>query len=621
MSAGPKLQPSNMAKQAQRRASQQQTTENPPLDNPARVGHAPESPAPDNHAYEELRHLIVGPEQEGLKEIQERLDDTGRRAEDVSSVVAEAIQMRREQGDDHALAEALAPTIQDTLRESVRRDPHVLADALFPVMGPAIRKSITETLRGMLESFNTALEHSLSWQGLKWRLEAFRTGKSFSEVVLMHSLLFRVEQVFLIHRETGLLLSHVVAPTVATQDPSLVSGMLSAIQQFVKDSIESQRSDTLDFLEVGELEIWIEQGPGAVLAAVIRGHAPESYRVAMKEALENIQRHYSSALAHFEGDAAPFRPVEEQLTHLLEAKFKDASEKGHRRPRAALIAGAVILVLIAIPLGYSAYLLWEWSRFLKVLRQEPGIIVMSYAREGGRYHVQGFRDPLAANPENLLASAGIDPKTANLELKPFYSFDDPIVLKRAKAFLHPPSSVTLSEKDGQLRAEGIAAPQFIARLEERAPWIPGVTALDDSHLQNTELIALNRLRSSLESTALLFTIGRAELESGQESSIAAAQSNIRALLVEAEHLNGILAVDVIGHTDITGVEGTNLVLSKQRADVVINLLARSGIKSANLHARGVGTSEPLHDESTEEGRRFNRSVTFKVAFSPAPPVN
>ena len=617
MSAGQKLQPSNMAEQAQRRASQENATENPPLDNSARDGDSP-----DSHAYEELRHLIVGPEQEGLKEIQERLDDTGRRIEDVSSVVAEAIQKRREQGDTQALSEALAPTIQDTLRESVRRDPHVLADALFPVMGPAIRKSITETLRSMLESFNTALEHSLSWQGLKWRFEAFRSGRPFSEVAMMHSLLFRVEQVFLIHRETGLVLNHVVAPHIATQDPSLVSGMLSAIQQFVKDSFESQRGDnTLDFLEVGELEVWIEQSPGAVLAAVIRGHAPESYRVAMKEALENIQRHYSSALAHFEGDAAPFRPVEDDLTQLLETQFKSGSEKGHRRPRAALIAGAVILALIAIPVGYSTYLLWEWSRFLKVLRQEPGILVISHAREGGRYHVQGFRDPLAANPENLLASAGIDPRTANLELKPFYSFDDAIVLKRANAFLHPPSGVTLSEKDGQLHAEGTAAPAFIARFEERAPWIPGVTAVDDSHLQNSDQVELNRLRSFLESTVLLFPIGRAELEPGQQNNIAAAQNNIRALLVEAGRLNGKLAIDVIGHTDITGVEGTNLVLSKQRADVIINLFARSGIKPANLRGRGVGTSEPLHDESTEEGRRFNRSVTFKVAFSPAPPVN
>jgi hypothetical protein len=89
MSAGQKLQPSNMAEQAQRRASTDQATEKPPVDNSARDGDSP-----DSHPYEELRHLIVGPEQEGLKEIQERLDDTGRRIEDVSSVVAEAIQKR-----------------------------------------------------------------------------------------------------------------------------------------------------------------------------------------------------------------------------------------------------------------------------------------------------------------------------------------------------------------------------------------------------------------------------------------------------------------------------------------------------------------------------------------------
>src|SRR5271170_2634909 len=191
-----------MAEQAQRRAP-----EAPPV----------ETPQQESHAYEELRHLIVGPEQEGLKQIQERLDDPDRRAEDVSSVVAEAIQMRRDQGDDQALAEALAPTIQETLRESVRRDPHVLADALFPVMGPAIRRSITETLRGMLESFNTALEHSLSARGLKWRVEAMRTGKPFAEIVLMHSLLYRVEQVFLIHFNIVLVLNHLVAPNFAAQ--------------------------------------------------------------------------------------------------------------------------------------------------------------------------------------------------------------------------------------------------------------------------------------------------------------------------------------------------------------------------------------------------------------------
>src|ERR1700675_70568 len=334
---------------------------------PAPIPQPPDNSHEDEQALEELRHLIVAPEQEGLQEIRERLDSVERRAEDVSSVVAEAIQMRREQGDDRALAEALAPTIQETLRESVRRDPHVLADALFPVMGPAIRKSIAETLRGMLEFFNEALEHSLSWRGIQWRTEAFRTGKPFAEIVLMHSLLYRVEQVFLIHRETGLVLNHVVAPYVATQDPDMVAGMLSAIQQFARDSFHSAGEETLGSMNFEELEIWIEVSPDAVLAAVIRGHAPANYRLAMKEALENIQQNFSNSLANFKGETGPFRSAGERLQQLLEARFREKQDV-KRKPRAALAAAAIVLAIVLGWVGYSRYLLWEGSQFLKGVR-------------------------------------------------------------------------------------------------------------------------------------------------------------------------------------------------------------------------------------------------------------
>ncbi|MGH9713276.1 MAG: OmpA family protein [Candidatus Acidiferrales bacterium] len=594
-----------MPEQAQRRAP---------------VPPTPEGKPEDQQALEELRHLIVAPEQEGLQEIRDRLDSMERRAEDVSSVVAEAIQMRREHGDDEALAEALAPTIQETLRESVRRDPQVLADALFPVMGPAIRKSITETLRTMLESFNTALEHSLSWRGIQWRIEALRTGKSFAEIVLMHSLLYRIEQVFLIHRETGLVLNQVVASSVPTQDPDMVAGMLSAIQQFAHDSFTSADEETLGSMNFNDLEIWIEVSPDAVLAAVIRGHAPSDYHLAMKEALENIQQNFSSALANFKGETGPFRAASDRLHQLLEARFKEKQEKGGR-PRAAIIAGAIVLTILIGWAGYSSYLVWEWSRFLKALREQPGIAVISVTRSGSRYHVEGFRDPLAPDPEKLLAAAGFDPNKADLELTPFYSLEDPIVQRRAIELLRPPQGVRLIEKHGQLSATGIASPKWIAKFEERAPWIAGVSAIDISHLQNSELVEFNRAKSELESAVLVFPLGRVELESGQDATLALAAKDIQGLLLHAGVLGGSVSIEIIGHTDNTGVEAANGPLSRQRANVIVGAFRRAGAKAANLHPHGVATSEPVRKEDTEEGRRYNRSVTFKVAFSPAPPVN
>jgi len=587
-----------MAEQAQRRAPMAQ---------------AQEKPTDNNHAYEELRHLIVAPEQEELAAIEDRLDNLEKRTEDVSEVVAEAIHMRRATGDQ-ALAEALAPTIQETLRESVRRDPHVLADALFPVMGPAIRKSITETLRSMLESFNEALDNSFSARGIQWRIEAMRTGKPFSEIVMMHSLLYRVEQVFLIHRESGLVLNHIVAPTVATQDPDMVAGMLSAIQQFVRDSFQAQNNETLGSLNVGELQVWLEESPNAVLAAVVRGHAPADFREAMNEALEDIQRHFSSALANFKGDAGPFRGADERLSKLLETRYRESSAE-KKKPRTALVVGGVVLALFLGWLGYVSYLTWEWSRFLSALQKQPGVVVVSYARDGRTFHIQGFRDPLSADPKSLVSQAGLDPEKADLQLAPYYSLDDAIVVKRAAALLHPPPTVKLAANHGELRAEGSAPQKWITSLEEHAPWIAGVTSVDDSHLLNSNLQQLYTLKNSLESVVLLFPLGSAELEGGQEGKLAEVQNRIRELQTQSETFHQAATIDLVGHSDTSGIEGTNLVLSQQRADQIRRFLLRNGAKRESLRPSGVGTTQPLRNEDSEEGRQLNRSVTFKVSFA------
>src|ERR1700722_15863129 len=588
-----------MAEQAQRRAPMAQAQENS-TDN--------------NHAYEELRHLIVAPETEGLAAIEERLDNLEKRTCDVSEVVAEAIEMRRATGDQ-ALANALAPTIQETLRESVRRDPHVLADALFPVMGPAIRKSITETLRSMLESFNEALDNSFSIRGLKWRVEAMRTGKPFAEIVLMHSLLYRVEQVFLIHRETGLVLNHLVAPTVATQDPDMVAGMLSAIQQFVRDSFKSKDSESLASLNIGDLQVWVEESPNAILAAVVRGHAPADFRQAMNEVLEDIQRYFSSALANFKGDAGPFRAADERLSKLLETRYREAPD-ATKKPRAALIVAGIAAVLLIGWALYVTWASWQWSRFLADLHKQPGIVVVSTATHGRSLHVEGFRDPLAADPKALVSQAGLDPEKADLHLAPYYSLDDAIVARRAEKMLHPPSTVKLDARQGELVAEGSAPQQWITRLEEHATLIPGVTGLDESHLVNSNLQQLFNIKNSVESVILLFPLGRAEMEPDQDKKIAEVETRLRELQSQADTFHQSVNVAVVGHSDTTGIEGTNLVLSQQRAEQIGRLLLPGGIRREVLRPTGVGTTQPLRNEDSEEGRQLNRSVTFKVSFAP-----
>ena len=61
--------------------------------------------------------------------------------------------------------------------------------------------------------------------------DAAGKGDILGEVVLSHSLIYRVEQLFLIHRETGLLIAHETSAGVRVQSPEMVSGMLTAITE------------------------------------------------------------------------------------------------------------------------------------------------------------------------------------------------------------------------------------------------------------------------------------------------------------------------------------------------------------------------------------------------------
>ena len=144
-----------------------------------------------------LRRILVGPETVRIRRLEERIEDGGIKAQELSRVLPDAIALCTV--NDRKIARSLQPTIEASIRASVRKNPKVLADAIFPLMGPGIRKAISATLMGMIQSFNQLLNHSFSIQGLKWRMEALRTGKPYAEIVLLHTLLYQVEQVFLIH--------------------------------------------------------------------------------------------------------------------------------------------------------------------------------------------------------------------------------------------------------------------------------------------------------------------------------------------------------------------------------------------------------------------------------------
>jgi len=68
-----------------------------------------------------------------------------------------------------------------------------------------------------------------------------------------------------------------------------------------------------------------------------------------------------------------------------------------------------------------------------------------------------------------------------------------------------------------------------------------------------------------------------------------------------------------GHTDSIASESYNRKLSQQRADSVRAYLMMGGVDSSRMQSVGMGESQPIASNETEEGRQMNRRVVFKLS--------
>jgi len=517
---------------------------------------AAKRPAADDQPLAELRAILLGPDRQAWEALRQRLDNPSQRAEDVAGVLADAVRLR----SDAKLRRALQPLLEEALQLSVQSNPRMLADALFPIFGKAIRKAITSELDGMLQSLSQTLEQSFSWRSLHWRWEAFRTGKAYGEIVILRSLLFRVEQVFLIHRKTGLLLEHVAAAASEVKNPDIVSSMLTAIQDFVRDSVSGAETENLETVRMGEVGVVLAYGPDAILAGFVRGVAPRTLNRRFQDTLDSIERKNAKALHAFEGDTSGFAACRPQLEACLVGQGK-AEERRAKSRAARLLLFGTPAVLVAALLGwwiYSAVMDRRWSNFTRRLSTQPGIVLVSAEKRGGVHYIAGLRDPLAADPAALLQAAELPSNKAVFHWEEYHSLE----------------------------------PRF---ADQRR---------------------VGELKEQLERRAFRFATGSAEIPPEQRFLLDDVAAQILSLMHAASDVGKAVRIEIRGNHDPVGTEQFNATLARNRALNVQTALVSLGVPAARLSAIPEDRDRETCAAVKEEERLFCRSASFRVMGVP-----
>ena len=135
--------------------------------------------------------------------------------------------------------------------------------------------------------------------------------------------------------------------------------------------------------------------------------------------------------------------------------------------------------------------------------------------------------------------------------------------------------------------------------EQEAAMRRELAAVEAANIQrNADVLAVT-FRSDY-----LFAVGSANLNAGSFNEI----SRVSRVLNQYPDTS----IQVAGHTDSTGSEQSNQVLSEQRASNVKNALIGQGVDPNRISTIGFGESAPIADNSTESGRQLNRRVVITI---------
>ncbi|WP_250655075.1 OmpA family protein [Alkalimarinus coralli] len=592
-----------------------------------------EETEPDNN-YLKLRRLLLGEEySSALNRYITKEED----AERVSEVLPKAVRLSTQTD----LGEALSPVVDKAIEQSIEQNPTRITNILFPIIGPAIRKAVASALAEMVQSLNTLLEQSLTLGSLNWRVRAWRAGMPYAQYVLLQTVEYRVEQVLLVHRETGLLLNSVTASEVETQDPELVSSMLTAISDFVSDSFSAGK-ETLERIRFGDLELHLLVGPHAVLAVAVRGSASDELALKANTTIETVHAQFDHQLVHFEGDRAEFDETTPILSECLLTQKVEQKEK--KKPWLALI----LLLCVAAYLVANSIESWRiQSRYQKaeeLISREPGYTVLSSKRENDQLYVKALRSPesrpASTLRDNLLKGEGegegegvgegkgvavlIDATVVHMgplpkpEVKQVEKVSEkPVIDVEAmtNSLLAEGEEVSIIAQGESLSIKGDVSEATRQRLMnsevlnsyyEEADF-SGLTVLETE----TELEKFKQLVEKVQSTVFYFEPNESRLSEDEVLKVPGVVAAINEMetIAAAERIRD-LQIIVMGFADRSGSSFGNNTVSQQRADSIRTILTDNAVSSDIIVAWGVGNID-LDVVSDQAQRR----VTLQVLYS------
>ena len=129
-----------------------------------------------------------------------------------------------------------------------------------------------------------------------------------------------IDEIFLM-TPTGLLLKHYTRRLRPDQDENIMAGMLTAVQNFIKESFD-EHGGRLKEIRFENYDILISHSKNVVVAAIISTAKPEKLRTQLKIVTEELEQRFGEKLTTWSGDKNEIGGVDSVMKQLISGKYR-----------------------------------------------------------------------------------------------------------------------------------------------------------------------------------------------------------------------------------------------------------------------------------------------------------
>lgn len=228
-------------------------------------------------AFNQLRKILLEQDEEERQELAQKLNDLDDQlnSREKLEVKLEPILKDQEAHLKKNFSHLFGPQITESISKQIKDSQDEVVEALYPIIGRMIKKYITSEIEKLSEKVDQQMELAFSWEGWKIRIKAWFSGTPQKEVVLSKIIEPKIEEIFVIERDSGILMGSFSRSESVDQD--MVAGMLTAIKAFVEDAFTTEKQE-LESIDYQNYKIVLKGFKSFFIAVVTSGGMSMAFR-------------------------------------------------------------------------------------------------------------------------------------------------------------------------------------------------------------------------------------------------------------------------------------------------------------------------------------------------------